>query len=468
MFASQSYNQMITGLVMAADVALCCIIYLIVLLSQGDPGQMWTLPGAKSSLAIVGIVYMVVVFRGGTVFSQRSARRWSIFYLVLKNVLATAIVSSLLLYVCHVHVMSWRATALVYALVLVVCCGFRLLMYWLVRHHRLRPGNYSEVVFLGEDNNLSLLYREMTRNPQWGYKVKGYFAETRSVRLDEGGCQYLGGTDKIMDFMKSHPRVNAVFCSAGAETKELFEPLMHYCVRNMITFYSLPSLGSNFHNRLFFTTIGNVPVLTICDSPLTNPWRRLAKRSFDIVFSLLFLCTLFIPILIVVTIITKVTMPGPVFFRQKRNGLNGRTFYCLKFRSMKVNNQSDTLQATEDDPRITKWGKFMRHTNIDELPQFINVLIGDMSVVGPRPHMQRQTVMYSKLIDQYMLRHMVKPGITGWSQINGFRGETTQLSQMEGRVKHDIWYIENWSFGLDLFIIYKTIVSTVKGDDKAY
>ncbi len=453
---------------MAVDVVLCCIIYVVVLLSQGDPGQMWSLPGAKSSLAIWSIVYMFVVWCGGTVLNQRNARRWQVLYLVLKNVLVTAVLCTALLYVCHVNVMSWRVMILLYALAFVVCSGFRLLMFSLVRYYRRRPGNYDKVVLLGEGDNITSLYREMTNNPQWGYRVTGYFAETRSSGLDDGGCKYLGVTDGIFDFLKTHMEVSAVFCSTGTDTRMVLEPLVRYCVNNMITFYSLPSLGDNIHNRLYLTTIGNVPVLTIYDSPLTDPWKRLVKRTFDIVFSLLFLCTLFLPIAFIVAIITEFTMPGPVFFRQKRNGLNGRTFYCLKFRSMKVNAQADTLQAKEGDPRITKWGKFMRHTNIDELPQFINVLIGDMSVVGPRPHMQRQTVMYSKLIEQYMMRHMVRPGITGWSQVNGFRGETTELSQMEGRVKHDIWYIENWSFGLDLFIIYRTIISTIKGDENAY
>ena len=337
---------------MAVDVVLCCIIYIVVLLSQGDPGQMWILPGAKSSLAILGVVYAFVVWRGGTVLNLRNASRWQILYLVLKNVVTTAVICTVLLYVCHIGVMSWRARVLMYALVLAVCSGFRLLMFVLVRYYRLRPGNYDEVVLIGEGDNVTLLYREMANNPQWGYKVTGYFAGTRSSDMEKSGCRYLGGTDGVVDFLKTHTNVSAVFCSAGADTEASVKPLVRHCVNNMVTFYSLPSLGGSVNNRLYFTTIGNVPVLTIYDSPLTNPWRRLAKRTFDIVFSLLFLCTLFLPITLIVTVITKFTMPGPVFFRQKRNGLNGRTFYCLKFRSMKVNNQADVLQATEDDPQV--------------------------------------------------------------------------------------------------------------------
>ena len=161
-------------------------------------------------------------------------------------------------------------------------------------------------------------------------------------------------------------------------------------------------------------------------------------------------------------------MPGPIFFKQNRNGLNDKEFYCYKFRSMKVNKEADTLQATKDDPRKTRWGNIMRKTNIDELPQFINVLLGDMSIVGPRPHMLKHTEEYSKLINKYMVRHFVKPGITGWSQVTGYRGETKELKDMEGRVIGDIWYIEHWSFWLDIYIIYKTVRNAIHGEKNAY
>lgn len=214
--------------------------------------------------------------------------------------------------------------------------------------------------------------------------------------------------------------------------------------------------------------MGEVPYLSLYKVALNRPENKLIKRLFDIFFSLIFLCTIFPVIFVVVAIITKITMPGPIFFRQKRSGLNDKDFYCLKFRSMKVNKDADILQATKEDPRKTKWGNILRKTNLDETPQFINVLLGNMSVVGPRPHMLKHTEKYSKLIDKYMVRHFVKPGITGWSQVSGLRGETKELSQMENRVKGDIWYIEHWSFVLDLFIIYKTVINIFKGEKNAY
>ena len=157
-----------------------------------------------------------------------------------------------------------------------------------------------------------------------------------------------------------------------------------------------------------------------------------------------------------------------MFFKQKRTGLYGREFYCYKFRTMKVNVDADNLQATKDDPRKTRVGEFLRHTSIDELPQFINVFKGDMSIVGPRPHMLKHTEEYSKLIDTYMVRHAVKPGITGWAQVTGYRGQTEELWQMEGRVEKDIWYIEHWSFALDLKIMAFTVINAIKGEEQAF
>ena len=182
-----------------------------------------------------------------------------------------------------------------------------------------------------------------------------------------------------------------------------------------------------------------------------------------------FLLTVFPVIFIIAGIIIKTQSPGPIFFRQKRTGLDGKEFYCLKFRSMHVNKDADRIQATKDDPRKFKFGDLMRKTNIDEFPQFINVFKGEMSLVGPRPHMLLHTQEYSRLIRRYMVRHLVKPGITGWAQVQGFRGETKTLEQMENRVKADIWYVENWRFSLDLRIMWRTVMNMLRhNEENAY
>jgi putative colanic acid biosynthesis UDP-glucose lipid carrier transferase len=249
---------------------------------------------------------------------------------------------------------------------------------------------------------------------------------------------------------------------------DFIRSIISYCENNLVHFYSVPNVRNYLHHRMTFHMLGTVPYLSLRPEPLRYPFNRFIKRLFDIVVSGVFLCTLFPIIWLVVAIITKVTMPGPVFFRQKRNGLNGEEFYCYKFRSMRVNKDADRVQATKNDPRKTRWGQIMRHYNIDELPQFWNVLKGDMSIVGPRPHMLLHTEQYSKLIDKYMVRHFVKPGITGWSQVTGARGETKEVSDMERRIRGDIYYVEHWTLELDLYIMYRTVANVFIGEKEAY
>lgn len=201
---------------------------------------------------------------------------------------------------------------------------------------------------------------------------------------------------------------------------------------------------------------------------LDDKWSQYLKRGFDIVVSLCFLCLVFPFLLLLVFVVTECTMPGKLFFVQKRTGLNGKTFKCYKFRSMRQNPLSEVRQATKGDERVTRWGYIMRKTSLDETPQFINVLMGDMSIVGPRPHMLKHTDEFSELVDGYMLRHQVKPGVTGWSQVNGYRGEIRKVEDIKNRVKFDLWYIDHWSFFLDLCIIFKTMTLCFGNDSHAH
>ena len=222
---------------------------------------------------------------------------------------------------------------------------------------------------------------------------------------------------------------------------------------------------STYHECL--VTVGDINMFSNLEEPINYPINKLIKRTFDILFSG-FVCICILPFIPIIALIIKIQSPGPLFFSQERTGLEGKTFNCLKFRSMHVNKNADTIQATKDDPRKFAFGNFMRKTNIDELPQFFNVLRGDMSIVGPRPHMLHHTEMYSQLINKYMVRHFCKPGITGWAQVTGFRGETKELWEMEGRIRKDIWYIEHWSVLLDLRIILMTLKGFIIPDKNAY
>lgn len=332
-----------------------------------------------------------------------------------------------------------------------------------IKAERTHGQDNCNAIVIGCANSLRALYDRIGNDISVGYTFLGYFNDQRTSELDEV-LEYKGDFSKVYDFIKSNG-VNMVFCSPECLGETELTRFMDFCENNLIHFYSVPSLPNYSHRRMNVEFVYEIPIMTIRREPLASTFNRMLKRLFDIVFSLLVLVLIYWWVYIIVAIITKITMPGPVIFKQERNGQYGEKFVCLKFRSMKINAESDTLQATKDDPRKTKWGNFLRRTSIDELPQFINVLRGEMSVVGPRPHMIKHTEEYRKLVDKYMVRHYTKPGITGWAQVTGSRGETSELWMMEERIKKDIWYVENWSILLDIVIIVKTILN-IFGQEK--
>lgn len=361
---------------------------------------------------------------------------------------------------------------------------------WFVKLYREAGRNYRTVVFVGSDPELITLYDRMKADPTLGYNVLGYYADmelgewTYPMEEDDGTdmdreksikqmkvtITKLGTMKEFLEGLNYPKKLTLgddLYVSLSRKDKDIIRRISQFCDNRVIRFYYVPvsveSLGLNLKREL----LEDFELYTTYENPLESPVNRFLKRAFDICFSMLFL----IPTAIIfpfIFIIMKIQSPGPILFKQKRTGLDGQEFEVMKFRSMHVNADADKLQATKDDPRKYPFGNFMRKTNIDELPQFLNVLRGDMSIVGPRPHMLAHTEQYSALIDKYMVRHFVKPGVTGWAQVTGYRGETKELWQMEGRVKRDIWYFEHWSFGLDIRIIWMTVKSIFVHDKNAY
>ncbi|OFX67447.1 MAG: hypothetical protein A2X12_11410 [Bacteroidetes bacterium GWE2_29_8] len=230
----------------------------------------------------------------------------------------------------------------------------------------------------------------------------------------------------------------------------------------------VPDFSGFLNKKVEIKFYNKIPILTLHKEPLENPVNRIIKRFFDIIFSSLVILIVFPLIFPIIALIIKLTSRGPVFYKQKRAGRNYKVFIIWKFRSMTLGNNKEYIQAKKEDARVTKIGKFIRKTSIDELPQFLNVLMGDMSVVGPRPHPLKLDEEYKMLVDQYMIRNWVKPGITGFAQVKGFRGETESKWKMHKRVQYDIWYIENYTFFLDMYIIVNTILNIFKGEKNAY
>lgn len=336
-----------------------------------------------------------------------------------------------------------------------------------VRLIRKMGRNTRHVVIIGADENALALYRELIMGQvMTGYKVKGFFSSLENPHLPEE-TRYLGKVEDFFNWIQdNHP--DEVYCSIPpSQHQELVNRIIQVCNNNFIEFYYVPTMDGYPHRDMAIHKFGKVSIIGLREEPLNTLWAQMIKRTFDIIISGLFLCTLYPFVVLFVWICNLITgNRGPLYFRQQRTGYGGQNFNIYKFRSMRVNAEADTVQATEDDPRKTKFGDFMRRTSIDELPQFINVLLGDMSIVGPRPHMLLHTEIYNDLIDDYMVRHLAKPGITGWAQINGCRGETKTVEEMANRVEHDIWYIEHWTPLLDIVIILKTVWQVLPGHDK--
>lgn len=467
---SDAYNKLISMIVILGDMLICGFTFLgLVKLTGMDvrPGHFTLAENNLQTMLILMLCYGICAVQTGVVLYRRKAYAYEVVTRVVKNVVYFGLLSGVIL-IAGKFIHTWRPMYLLYLLIiLILITAYLLLLRFAIKQYRTKGGNLRFAVLVGSGSNMQELFHELTDQSWAGYRVLGYFDFTENPKFSKE-CTYLGKPDKVIDYLKEKQNTHFLYCSLPSKEAETIVPIIRYCENNLVHFYSVPNVHNYLHNRMYFDMIGNVPYLSLHRDPLSRTGNLLLKRTFDIVFSLTFLCTLFPFIFLIVAIITKTTMPGPIFFKQKRNGLNDKEFYCYKFRSMKVNADADRVQATKDDPRKTKWGNIMRKTSIDELPQFFNVLKGDMSIVGPRPHMVKHTEEYSKLINKYMIRHFVKPGITGWSQVTGYRGETKELKDMEGRIRGDIWYIEHWSFWLDIYIIYRTVANAIGGEKNAY
>lgn len=459
------YSRFLVFVVKSGDFVLYNLLFYLLCQTENSAVAPWVSGWALQ--LIVSFSYLVATSQNSVILHLRKVYAYQIVMKVVRNTAYFAVISALAFSILqYVRVNSYFYLTYI-CLCFLMVSAYRLSFSALVKMYRRKGGNLRYVVLVGATTSNLELYHEMMDDSFTGYRVNGYFDFEPNPRFPEK-CPYLGKPEEVPAYLKDHPQVQHLFCGLPSVHRDYIIPIINYCENHLVHFNSVPNLHNYLQNRVYLNMLGDVPYLSLRRDPLSETANKVVKRTFDIVFSLLFLCTLFPLILLVVAILTKLTMPGPLFFRQKRNGLNDKEFYVIKFRSMKVNAEADTLQATKDDPRKTKWGNIMRKTNLDEMPQFINVLLGDMSIVGPRPHMLKHTEEYSKLINKYMVRHFVKPGITGWSQVTGYRGETKELKDMEGRIRGDIWYIEHWSFWLDLYIIYKTVANVFQGEKNAY
>ncbi|MCL4135655.1 UNVERIFIED_CONTAM: hypothetical protein GTU68_009285 [Idotea baltica] len=340
----------------------------------------------------------------------------------------------------------------------------KILSYFVLKSFRAYlKGNLRNIVIIGSGNNVDELINIFTDKKELGYNIKAFFSNHDHIART-------GSIKESFNFLKKNNSIDEIYCAIDELSEKEVNEYVKYANINHSNIKFIPKTSKLFTKRLRTDYYKYLPVLSIQEGALSDDFNKFIKRSFDVIFSLFVIVFILSWLSIVLFILIKLESKGPLFYRHKRNGIDYKEFDCYKYRSLKTTEEVKGTYVKQEDPRLTKIGKFLRKTNMDELPQFINVLKGEMSVVGPRPHMLSYTDAYSKKIDKYnfIFRHHIKPGITGLAQVSGFRGEVEKDKDIINRIKYDNFYIENWSILLDIKIIFQTIINIIKGEEKAY
>jgi len=359
--------------------------------------------------------------------------------------------------ISHKQIITFSGWLFVFLLI------WRVIVFTLIKRTLKASKNRQPVIVAGV-SVASIHFKEFVEaHPEYGINILGFFTDKTNEKV-----KVLGPLSDVIPFCQNN-KVSEIICSADKLNKDDINNILEYCENNFISLKVIPDSAGFLGRNLVTTFIEHMPLLALRKNPFDEATNQFVKRGFDILFSLIVITFVLSWLIPIIAILIKVSSKGPIFFVQERSGIRNKSFRCFKFRSMRTEKNAEFKQATKNDSRITKIGAFIRKTSLDELPQFFNVLIGNMSIVGPRPHPLKLTEEYSQKVDRYMVRHLVKPGITGLSQVMGYRGETQHdLYLMKMRVRMDRFYIDNWSFYLDLKVVWATILLMFRKDKNAY
>lgn len=391
------------------------------------------------------------------------------FVNILKETTAQIIASILFIFLAKEDLFT-RNFIILYALLLIFFVSVRTIIFRKVLKSLRKKGkNIRNLLIIGV-GEVAQKFREMINsNPDFGYKFIGFISESES-NISE--TDVVGTIDNLQQSV-ADLLIDEVVIALKNKSDSFLEDIIAICNRKAVKTHIIPDYFKFVSNRFQISMFGNFPIITVREEPLDEAHWRLFKRAFDMIFSFFVVVFILSWLYPIISVLTKLSSSGPVFFIQDRVGSRNENFKCYKFRTMKIaeNKSAVSFQPViENDPRVTKVGGFLRKSNLDELPQFINVLKGEMSVVGPRPHAVLYDKKYGKIVDAIRLRHNVKPGITGWAQIHGLRGdvpdERENMKRTKMRIEYDIWYIENWSMTLDIQIILITIWQMLRGKTK--
>lgn len=424
--------------------------------SQWRQGMMdWSVNLLNMFSLVANLALIISEWNGHTIIHRRLVSAGDILKRVTQLILIDVVLTYLILRSVGFYSRVGYLVMDIGAVLMLSMIMLRFIERTIIKWYRQSGGNIRSITLVGDDPELANIKKKLMTNPTLGYRVAGEYKD-----VDEFIQQV--SEDKQLDMG------DELYLCVTYREKDKIKRISHLCDQRLVNFFYIPisveCLGINLRREM----LDDIDIYTLYEQPLQIPVNRLIKRFCDVVITLFFFgiaVSLFLPI---IWVMIKIQSPGPLLFKQQRTGLDGKTFTLYKFRSMHVNAKADEQQCSKNDPRKFKFGCLMRKLSIDEVPQLWNVLKGDMSIIGPRPHMLAHTDEYSQLIDKYMVRHFVKPGITGWAQVTGFRGETKELWQMEERVKRDIWYMENWSFWLDIRILWLTLKAMLVRNENAY
>ncbi len=463
-FKRSYYSKSLVFVLLLVDIIVAIISFIAAyFINQGSFSPAFN---PQKSLLIIYILSWIVAALLGNLYHIDNLTRISrIMLLTLVSMVLSMIITGIYTYwITPDNVFPYKLFILTYLLAYVSIITLRFIELKSYRFIRSLKNIRKNIIVVGYTVPGKRLYKYFSENNASVYNFLGFFD-------DEDIDQYdlkLGGLNDIQNFC-IRENVDEIYYALPNHAR-LVDRLTKFADENYMYFGFVQDVGGLSNQRIdtHLYDDGRIPIVTPRRDPLRFFFNQQVKMVFDIIFSstvILFLFPLIVP---VVALCIKLDSEGPVFFRQLRSGKNGKPFWCYKFRTMTVSIDADTKQATKNDSRVTKVGRILRKTSLDEFPQFFNVLIGNMSVVGPRPHMLKHTKEYSAIINNFNVRHFINSGITGYAQVNGYRGETKDNSQMEKRVLYDNWYLENWSLTLDIKIIIKTVINAIRGEKNAY
>jgi putative colanic acid biosynthesis UDP-glucose lipid carrier transferase len=391
------------------------------------------------------------------------------FVNILKNVFVQGFTAIIFIFLIKEDLFT-RNFIIYYSVILIFLIGIRIIVFKIIIISLRKSGKgIRNLLIIGAGEVASNFLTVVQKNPEFGYDFIG-FLDDKSVPTISGNI--LGGIDSLEKVI-TEKKIDEVVIAIPDYATSLLDGIIKICNKTAVRTHIIPDYFRFLSKKFKISMIGNFPLISVRSEPLEEIHWKVLKRIFDVVFSLIFIVLIYSWLFPVIAFFLKKDSKGPVIFKQDRIGVKNKKFICYKFRTLYTEKKENErfVPVIKDDPRITRFGNILRKSNLDELPQFINVLKGEMSVVGPRPHAIPYNDKYKMIVEEIKLRHNVKPGITGWAQVHGLRGDT--FSEEENtkrtikRIEHDIWYIENWSFWLDIQIIILTIWQMIKGDTKA-